>query len=205
MSGQTQGEMGVNLRPGSPKPEESSSLRVQRLRDNREGSLDRRESIEVSDSFKAREKYKDVADAAQAAFESAAYAAAAARAAVELSRSDTPRGPNDPSSPSPKNVDPDFAETNYDPEKLEFGNRGHAHSFSSSSSGSHGEVHINVTDEVDELPSEPVTETISHLPSWKQIPSSFHAELNVETENTPLPLNLETRPISVRTRRLRGY
>lgn len=34
-------------------------------------------------------KYKDVADAAQAAFESAAYAAAAARAAVELSRSES--------------------------------------------------------------------------------------------------------------------
>ncbi|KAK6133830.1 hypothetical protein DH2020_032423 [Rehmannia glutinosa] len=34
-------------------------------------------------------KYKDVADAAQAAFESAAYAARAARAAVELSRSES--------------------------------------------------------------------------------------------------------------------
>nr|GMD80451.1 Spindle pole body protein [Ipomoea batatas] len=34
-------------------------------------------------------KYKDVADAAQAAFESAAYAAAAARAAVELSRTES--------------------------------------------------------------------------------------------------------------------
>lgn len=43
-------------------------------------------SDEFSDSFKGRKKYKDVADAAQAAFESAAYAAAAARAAVELSR-----------------------------------------------------------------------------------------------------------------------
>lgn len=36
-----------------------------------------------------RRKYRDVADAAQAAFESAAYAAAAARAAVELSRSES--------------------------------------------------------------------------------------------------------------------
>ncbi|XP_019180431.1 PREDICTED: uncharacterized protein LOC109175598 isoform X2 [Ipomoea nil] len=34
-------------------------------------------------------KYKDVADAAQAAFQSAAYAAAAARAAVQLSRSES--------------------------------------------------------------------------------------------------------------------
>ncbi|CAK7326549.1 unnamed protein product [Dovyalis caffra] len=46
----------------------------------------------LSDSAHARKKYRDVADAAQTAFESAAYAAAAARAAVELSRS----GPHDP-------------------------------------------------------------------------------------------------------------
>ncbi|PHU02007.1 hypothetical protein BC332_27258 [Capsicum chinense] len=49
----------------------------------------------------ARRKYKDVADAAQAAFESAAYAAAAARAAVELSRSES-RDLDDPKSPSEK-------------------------------------------------------------------------------------------------------
>ncbi|KAL3510820.1 hypothetical protein ACH5RR_030221 [Cinchona calisaya] len=51
-----------------------------------------------SDSMKVRNKYKDVATAAQAAFESAAYAAVAARAAVELSRSDS-HDPNDPNSP----------------------------------------------------------------------------------------------------------
>ncbi|XP_039037287.1 uncharacterized protein LOC120174541 [Hibiscus syriacus] len=44
---------------------------------------------ELSDSTKRRKKYRDVADAAQVAFESAAYAAAAARAAVELFRSDS--------------------------------------------------------------------------------------------------------------------
>ena len=55
---------------------------------------------DFSDSFKARKKYKDVADAAQAAFESAAQAAAAARAALELSRSNPP-DPDDHSSPSP--------------------------------------------------------------------------------------------------------
>lgn len=43
----------------------------------------------VDESMKGMRKYKDVADAAQAAFESAAYAAAAARAAVELSRSES--------------------------------------------------------------------------------------------------------------------
>ncbi|KAL3037580.1 hypothetical protein AAZX31_01G076200 [Glycine max] len=41
------------------------------------------------DSYKGRKTYKDVADAAQAAFESAEYAAAAARAALELSRSES--------------------------------------------------------------------------------------------------------------------
>lgn len=46
----------------------------------------------LSDSVHARKKYRDVADAAQAAFESAANAAEAARAAVELSRS----GPHEP-------------------------------------------------------------------------------------------------------------
>ncbi|GMI75373.1 IST1-LIKE 6 [Hibiscus trionum] len=52
----------------------------------------------ISYSPKARKKYKDVADAAQAAFKSAAHAAAAARAAVELSRSDF-HDPEDHNSP----------------------------------------------------------------------------------------------------------
>ncbi|KAK7275234.1 hypothetical protein RIF29_16343 [Crotalaria pallida] len=56
---------------------------------------------ELTDSFKTKQKYKGVADAAQAAFESAAYAAAAARAAVELSRSES-HDPDDHSSPSPQ-------------------------------------------------------------------------------------------------------
>ncbi|OIW02266.1 hypothetical protein TanjilG_15149 [Lupinus angustifolius] len=53
---------------------------------------------ELSNSFKTRQKYKGVADAAQAAFESATHAAAAARAAVELSRSE----PDDHNSPRPQ-------------------------------------------------------------------------------------------------------
>lgn len=57
-----------------------------------------RKDDEFSDSIKAEKKYKDVADAAQAAFESAAYAAAAARAAVELSRSES-HDPDDHSGP----------------------------------------------------------------------------------------------------------
>ncbi|GLU04764.1 hypothetical protein SLE2022_218960 [Rubroshorea leprosula] len=63
---------------------------------NEEGSFD---------SMEARQKYKDVADAALAAFESAAYAAAAARAAVELSRSDShdPDNQNSPRTPRNQN------------------------------------------------------------------------------------------------------
>lgn len=43
---------------------------------------------ETTDLIQTRRKYKDVADAAQAAYQSAAYAAAAARMAVELSKSE---------------------------------------------------------------------------------------------------------------------
>lgn len=46
------------------------------------------EDEELSESIKARKKYRDVAAAAQEAFDAAAYAAAAARAAIELSRSE---------------------------------------------------------------------------------------------------------------------
>ncbi|KAK9276148.1 hypothetical protein L1049_005679 [Liquidambar formosana] len=55
---------------------------------------------ELCGSMKKQE-YRDVADAAQAAFESAAYAAAAARAAVELSRSES-RDPDDYNTLNPR-------------------------------------------------------------------------------------------------------
>lgn len=55
----------------------------------------------LSGSLRTRKKYKDVADAAQAAFESAAYAAAAARAAVELSRTES-HDPDVQNSPRPR-------------------------------------------------------------------------------------------------------
>ncbi|KAL1807017.1 hypothetical protein ACET3Z_030085 [Daucus carota] len=84
--------------------EEESSITIENfeagsnLKENSSNSLE--EKVEsFSDSMKGRKKYKDVADAAQAAFESAAYAAAAARAAVELSRSGS-YDPDDQNSPS---------------------------------------------------------------------------------------------------------
>ncbi|TYJ00025.1 hypothetical protein E1A91_A13G058700v1 [Gossypium mustelinum] len=89
------------------------ALQLEETTDSSEGNLDvsKKQEISVkashdagdddefSDSIKTRRKYRDVADAAQAAFESAAYAAAAARAAVELSRSDS-YDPDDQNGPN---------------------------------------------------------------------------------------------------------
>ncbi|KAL8120896.1 uncharacterized protein LOC141724958 [Apium graveolens] len=62
--------------------------------------LAKKENVEgFSGSMKAKIKYRDVADAAQAAFESAACAADAARAAVELSRCES-HDPDDQIPPS---------------------------------------------------------------------------------------------------------
>ncbi|OMO90241.1 hypothetical protein CCACVL1_07440 [Corchorus capsularis] len=81
--------MDVSKKESQAKPETSA----------KEGAFSG-DADEFSDSVKAKKKYKDVADAAQAAFESAAFAAAAARAAVELSRSDSQDPPDDQNSPS---------------------------------------------------------------------------------------------------------
>lgn len=67
---------------------------------NVESTSETRVIDDFSGSFEARSEYKDVAEAAQAAFVSAAYAAAAARAAVELSRSES-FDTDDQNSPSP--------------------------------------------------------------------------------------------------------
>ncbi|KAL4312663.1 hypothetical protein GQ457_01G036660 [Hibiscus cannabinus] len=65
------------------KQDESIADKSAKLQDSaNDMGLDQR----LTESIKARKKYRDVADAAQEAFESASYAAAAARAAVELSR-----------------------------------------------------------------------------------------------------------------------
>ncbi|CAI9096236.1 OLC1v1032333C1 [Oldenlandia corymbosa var. corymbosa] len=61
-------------------------------------SIDAERLEEFTESVRLRTEYKDVAAAAQAAFESAAYAAAAARAAVQLSRSDS-QDPHNPKGP----------------------------------------------------------------------------------------------------------
>lgn len=64
------------------------------------GTFDNEEGF--SNSMEPGKKYKDVAAAAQAAFESAAQAAAAARAAVELSRPDSHDSDNHSSPKTPR-------------------------------------------------------------------------------------------------------
>lgn len=187
-----------------------------------------------SDSLKSRRKYKDVSDAAQAAFESAAYAAEAARAAVELSRSDS----HDPDSQDSPGTQPRKLHYKYKPVET-------------SSESENEEIHIeNQAEELkksipsssadttrysleperhddpfgkdivfDESDSETENEQKSTPPPHKQILSSFQADLKIETgrkhstgddaagsgiQNAPR-LNIEKGPFSVRTRRVRGY
>lgn len=91
-----EGNAGVKNMPDQPI---SSVYSIPGADNNMESTSKTRVLDDFSDSFEAQSEYKDVAEAAQAAFESAAYAAAAARAAVELSRSES-RDPDDQNSPS---------------------------------------------------------------------------------------------------------
>ncbi|KAI4357839.1 hypothetical protein L6164_001762 [Bauhinia variegata] len=181
---------------------------------------------EHSGSFKARQKYKGVADAAQAAFESAAYAAAAARAAVELSRSES-HDPDDQDSPSPGlrnsrgkgilSVN-EGEELNKNAEELE------------KKPKSAGEILKESTSSVDELGE---ADPLEKKPDFdesendndneqntSQVTSRFHAPQEVDARDLRLPivnavagskmqstphLGLEKKPFSVRTRGVRGY
>nr|XP_043625319.1 uncharacterized protein LOC122596754 [Erigeron canadensis] len=85
-------ELGVEQKQNQPT---SSGI------EKNSGDLDNEfdEEMSFSESRKGKKKYRDVEDAAQAAYEAAEYAATAARAAVELSRSrsfgsDNPDSPN---------------------------------------------------------------------------------------------------------------
>ncbi|XP_010263425.1 PREDICTED: uncharacterized protein LOC104601677 isoform X2 [Nelumbo nucifera] len=86
------------------KPDFSANLEGAKLEENIHSWTDDIEKDEqFSGSMRARKKYRDVATAAQAAFESAAFAAAAARAAVELSRSEShDKDPDDHSGSTPR-------------------------------------------------------------------------------------------------------
>ncbi|KAL7149331.1 hypothetical protein ABFS83_05G032600 [Erythranthe nasuta] len=152
-------------------------------------------------------KYKDVADAAQAAFESAAYAAAAARAAVELSRSESTDPPNH--RPGKLSTAASFEEVRLVETEIKYEkilpvlNTNNKRSFSDDnvkgdivSSDEEGEiikrrdggVHFDESDHEDEQKSSSINQENYNNP----------AEFGVE------PLNFNRRPISVRNRRTSG-
>ncbi|KGN45949.1 uncharacterized protein LOC101211044 [Cucumis sativus] len=132
--------------------------------------------------------YKDVADAAQAAFESAAQAAAAARAAMELSRSH--EGPSSPSKPgsgttsdNKQKKEKREVESKVKQEMEEYGN----------GRKGEGEGEEEEGDGMDE----------------ERTSNGLKMETKVEktevSEKGSFRLNLEKKPISVRTRRVGGY
>lgn len=154
-----------------------------------------------SGSMKTK-KYRDVADAAQAAFESAAYAAAAARAAVELSRSD----PRDPDSPNPRprkifNSDDSSESKNDDEEQgqvkdpeLEKENR----PSKMENKGTHNRTEHKRTMSGESSDSaENVLNT--SIMSDKDVAFDESDDENVKKQ---MILNIDRKPISVRTRRL---
>lgn len=140
-------------------------------------------------SFKTRQKYKDVADAAQAAFESAEYAAAAARAAVELSRMGGPHTPGGSSSRSP------FGSKKEEASGIA---RELSRTRSASSSSSSEEENAAFSEVMSPPPS---------LQTQIPIPSRYQSGvLSVEPERDSVPprLNLDKAPFSMRTRQVRG-
>lgn len=178
---------------------------------------------EFSGSMKGKMKYKDVADAAQEAFKSAAYAAAAARAAVELSRADTPGSSDDHDSPNPRRrkVSESDEEMKFKNEISEEGKMEtqNEHEVESNQKNDSGSAVFDESDD-DDIKSERGYESNTNslkrgdflerrgYPSYKQSPLRSQAGLKLETghgiENA-VHLNIEKRPISMRTRRGQGY
>ncbi|KAF5824232.1 putative vacuolar protein sorting-associated protein Ist1 [Helianthus annuus] len=165
------------------------------------------EALSFSESTKGKKKYRDVEDAAQAAFESAAYAAAAARAAVELSRSRS-FGSDNPDSPNsrPRKV----LGSNNEKSKLWMKNEKTLES--ESEPEQEGEIKTPKNDSnplvksmvFDESDNEIENEQRDYS-STKQVEfksgnteSGFGDELKIQQ------LDLTKRPISVRTRRVYG-
>lgn len=165
-------------------------------------------------------QYKDVADAAQAAFESAAYAAAAARAAVELSRSGhdsgNQGGPESQQGKSAQRNEPTKTESTLEEKKIPVENHtvGLKRPSSSSSADAMSRVKPSAMDVVfDESDGEEmVVKNITSLSDMKiclkadsvQQDSRDKDYMGSGVENAPR-LNLEKRPFSVRTRQLWGY
>lgn len=95
----TQAKLTVEMKSNQPKVDRQEKSGISKINDTSSILPEDTEKVEsLSDSTKGR-LYRDVAEAAQVAFESAAYAAVAARAAVELSRAES-LDPDDRSSPN---------------------------------------------------------------------------------------------------------
>ncbi|KAL1807762.1 hypothetical protein ACET3Z_024752 [Daucus carota] len=95
----TENNFNANSKQNQPKSDQQNKTGA-KLEEISLGSLENKEEVEgFSHSMKGKTKYRDVAHAAQAAFESAACAADAARAAVELSQSES-HDPDDQIPPS---------------------------------------------------------------------------------------------------------
>ncbi|KAL8249726.1 hypothetical protein R6Q59_006594 [Mikania micrantha] len=170
--------------------------------------------LSFSESINGKKKYRDVEDAAQAAFESAAYAAAAARAAVELSRSRS--SGHDSSSSRPTN-------SNLKKSKLRMGNQ-NTESESESEPEQEGETSKNMTVAGDTTTggsdsdgyNPPLEKTMVFDESDDEIENqnggfSSSKQLGFDSGLSELrfgdglkmePLDLTKRPMSVRTRRV---
>ncbi|KAF2311136.1 hypothetical protein GH714_019660 [Hevea brasiliensis] len=98
-SGTNEEKLDVSKKQNQTEHKTSTNSGSPKLVGNFQISPEEMEKDAFSDSVKTRKNYRDVSDAAQAAFELAADAAAAARAAVELSRSE-PHDPDNQNSPS---------------------------------------------------------------------------------------------------------
>ncbi|KAJ0435939.1 putative vacuolar protein sorting-associated protein Ist1 [Helianthus annuus] len=165
------------------------------------------EALSFSESRKGKKKYRDVEDAAQAAFESAAYAAAAARAAVELSRSQS-FGSDNPDSPNsrPRKV----LGSNNGKSKLWMENENTHESESEPEQESEIKTPKNDSDPLvksmvfDESDNEIENEQRDYSSTKQDEFKSGNTESGFEDELKIQQLDLTKRPISVRTRRVYG-
>ncbi|KAG6601795.1 IST1-like protein, partial [Cucurbita argyrosperma subsp. sororia] len=161
----------------------------------------------------SKQKYKDVADAAQATFESAAQAAAAARAAMELSRPES-QDPDGPSSPGPGSATTSYhkqeqkeSDVEAKPKleiEYEYGREEEGSKVtpkpevknSMSASSSNRELFVKENREMDE-------QRATNIEIGEEMEANL--EKTEITEKPSFGLNLEKKPILVRTGRVRGY
>ncbi|CAK9313644.1 unnamed protein product [Citrullus colocynthis] len=189
-------ENGIVLQIDQPYPSNEETLARNTRQNQAEAHSEVKENFQFFTEVPSgsQQKYKDVADAAQAAFESAAQAAAAARAAMELSRShDGPSSPNSPGSgTTPHNkqeVEEPKVESKPKP-KIEYRIRREGE----------GEEEVNNSVPGASSPS-------GEFCYGEKEKSDMETKLEKTelSEKASFRLNLEKQPISVRTRRVRGY